>query len=251
MRNLYAAFIVGIAVIVSFWIAGAAFKYKSKVQETISVTGLAEKDFVSDLIVWNGSYSRKAMDLKSAYAQLKVDEKAVRDYLISKGVAGSELSFSAVSLNKEFNYKTDANGRQLGQEFAGYDLTQSVSIESKDIDKIDRIAREATELIQTGIEFNSPPPLYYNTKLAEVKMDLLARASADAKLRAETIAKNTGSSLGKLMKATMGVFQITGKNSNENFSYGGAFNTSSKLKTGSITIKMESLEVKGLGNKYI
>jgi uncharacterized protein len=45
--------------------------------------------------------------------------------------------------------------------------------------------------------------------------------------------------LGKLRKATMGVFQITGKNSNENYSYGGAFNTSSKMKTGSITIKME------------
>ncbi len=70
-------------------------------------------------------------------------------------------------------------------------------------------------------------------------MDLLARASADAKLRAETIARNSGSSLGKLIKATMGIFQITGKNSNENFSYSGTFNTSSMLKTGSITIKME------------
>ncbi len=37
----------------------------------------------------------------------------------------------------------------------------------------------------------------------------------------------------------MGVFQITGKNSNEDYSYGGAFNTSAKNKTGSITIKME------------
>ncbi len=70
-------------------------------------------------------------------------------------------------------------------------------------------------------------------------MDLLARASADAKQRAQTIAKNAGNSLGNLRKATMGVFQITGKNSNEDYSYGGAFNTSSKIKTGSITIKME------------
>ena len=34
----------------------------------------------------------------------------------------------------------------------------------------------------------------------------------------------------------MGVFQIVGKNSNEDFSYVGAFNTSGKMKTGSITI---------------
>ncbi len=108
-----------------------------------------------------------------------------------------------------------------------------------DVDKIEKISREATELIQNGIEFTSSAPLYYNTKLAEVKMELLAKASADAKARADAIAKNAGNSLGKLKKATMGVFQITGKNSNEDFSYGGAFNTSNRLKTGSITIKME------------
>ena len=239
MRIVWAAVILGICGIIAFQVAGSAFKYKSRSQETISVTGLAEKDFVSDFIVWNGSYSRKSRELKTAYAELKTDEKAIRDYLFGKGITKNEMTFSSVNINKEFNEKINESGRVIGQEFTGYNLTQAVSVESGNIDKIDIISREATELIQNGIEFNSSAPLYYNTKLSEVKMDLLARASADAKLRAETISKNSGSSLGKLMKATMGVFQITGKNSNENFSYSGAFNTSSKLKTGSITIKME------------
>ncbi len=207
--------------------------------ETIVVTGLAEKDFNSDLIVWNGSYSRKSMDLKSAYASLKADESAIRNYLNGKGIAAGEMVFSAVEINKEFNYKEDGNGRSLGNEFSGYSLKQTVKVESNNVDKIDQIARQVTELIESGIEFNSSAPAYYNTKLTEVKMELLAKASADAKTRAETIAKNAGSSLGKLKKATMGVFQITGKNSNEDYSYGGAFNTSSRNKTGSITIKME------------
>ena len=70
-------------------------------------------------------------------------------------------------------------------------------------------------------------------------MDLLAKASADGKARADIIAKNAGSSLGKLRKGTLGVFQITGKNSDEDYSYGGTFNTSNRNKTGSITIRME------------
>jgi hypothetical protein len=239
MRILFPAIILGICGIIAFWVAGSAFKYKYKSEETIVVTGLAEKDFVSDLIVWNGSYERKSMDLKNAYAALKADEQAIRDYLASKGIASNEMLFSSVSINKEFNEKTDQNGRRLGQEFTGYNLTQTVTVESNNIDKIDKISREATEIIEKGILFNSSSPSYYNTKLSEVKMDLLARASADARLRAETIARNSGSSLGKLKKANMGVFQITGKNSNENYSFGGAFNTSSKIKTGSITIRME------------
>jgi uncharacterized protein len=238
MRYITAA-IIGLAFIIGLFIVGNAYKSRAKAQETISVTGSAEKDFVSDLIVWKGSYSRKSMDLKSAYAQLKEDENTIRSYLSGKGIQSNEMVFSSVNINKEFNYKTDANGRSLGQEFSGFNLTQNVRIESNNVDKIDRISREATELIEKGIEFNSSAPLFYYTKLTEIKMDLLAKASADGKQRADIIAKNAESSLSKLKKATLGVFQITGKNTDEDYSYGGTFNTSSRNKTGSITIRME------------
>ncbi len=238
MRTLSAA-IIGIAFIIGLFIVGRAYKYRSTTKETITVTGSAEKDFVSDLIVWTGSYSRKSMDLKAAYAQLKEDESVVKKYLLSKGVQEDEMVFSSVNIIKEFTYPTDANGRSLGQQFSGYNLTQNVRIESPNVDKINSISREATELIQQGIEFNSAAPLFYYTKLTQIKMDLLAKASADGKKRAEIIANNSGSSLGKLKKANLGVFQITGKNTDEDYSYGGTFNTTSRNKTGSITIRME------------
>ena len=68
---------------------------------------------------------------------------------------------------------------------------------------------------------------------------MLAKASADANKRAEIIAENSKANLGDLKKATMGVFQITGQNENEEYSYGGAFNTSSINKTATITVKTE------------
>ena len=218
---------------------GNAYKYKFKSTENISVTGLAEKDFTSDQIVWTGNYSRKMLDLKSAYSLLKEDEGKIRNYLKEKGIKETELIFSAVSIDKDFTTKYDTEGKVVGNEFSGYNLKQNVTVDSKDIAKIEKISREITELIQSGIELNSSAPTYYYTKLSELKIDLLAKASADGKLRAETIAKNSGSSLGKIKKATMGVFQITGQNSNEDYSYGGAFNTSAKNKTASITIKID------------
>jgi len=238
MRYITAA-IIGLAFIIGLFIIGNAYKSRAKSQESISVTGSAEKDFMSDLVVWKGSYSRKSMDLKSAYADLKNDENSIRTYLSGKGIPDNQIVFSSVNINKEYNYPTDATGRSMGQEFNGFNLTQTVRIESKDVDKINQLSREATELIQKGIEFNSQAPLFYYTKLTEIKMDLLAKASADGKQRAEIIAKNAGSSLGKLKKATLGVFQITGKNTDEDYTYGGTFNTSSLNKTGSITIRME------------
>ncbi|WP_460692121.1 SIMPL domain-containing protein [Mucilaginibacter puniceus] len=239
MRPYITAAIIGITAIISFAIIGNAYRSRANNMETIVVTGLAEKDFSSNLIVWRGTYSQKSMDLKTAYALLKADERTIRAYLNKKGINDSAITFSSVNINKDFAMSFDENGRNTGQHFTGYNLMQTVKIESSDVDKVDKISREATELIEKGIEFNSSSPLFYNTKLTEVKMELLGKASADARARAEAIAKNAGSSLGSLKKATMGIFQITGKNTNEDYSYGGAFNTSNREKTGSITIRME------------
>ena len=231
--------IIALASLVGVLILSAAYKYKYKANETITVTGLAERDFVSDQIVWAGNYSRKAMELRTAYAQLKKDEQTIREYLTGKGVKESELVFSSVSIEKEFNTRYDSEGRTLGTEFTGYNLKQSVTVDSRDIEKVEKISREVTELIESGIELNSSDPSYFYTKLSELKIDLLAKASADAQERAQTIAKNSGSDLGKIKKAAMGVFQITGQNSNEDYSFGGVFNTSSKNKTASITIRID------------
>lgn len=238
-KTVLTAIVLSIALIISAFILSGAYKYKYNDKKRVSVTGMAEKDFVSDLIVWQGNYSRVAFDLKQAYSNLKSDEGSIKEYLISKGLKDSEVIFSSVNINKIYNAQYDFNGRMTSNDFGGYNLTQNVKVESKNIELVEKISREITELIQKGIEFNSSPPAYYYTKMSELKIDLLAKASQDAKERSESIANNAGSNLGDLKFANMGVFQITGQNSNEDYSYGGAFNTSSKFKTASITIRTE------------
>lgn len=239
MNNQLKLVIAAATALLSVLIIANAYKYKFKQNETITVTGLAEKDFVSDQIVWSGSYSRKTMDLKEAYALLKQDEQNIKAYFSTKGIEASEIVFSAVSIEKEYESSYYQAANVTMNRFSGYKLTQTVTIDSKDLEKVEKVSREVTELIEQGIELNSSAPSYYYSKLSELKVDLLAKASADAKLRAETISKNSGSNLGAIKNAAMGIFQITGKNSNEEFSYGGAFNTTSKIKTASITIKID------------
>ena len=231
--------VIGICIIISALIFSNAYKYKFRAIENITVTGLAEVNFASDLIVWEGNYSRKSFELKTAYADLKKDEQAIRSYLSNKGIPDSSIVISAVDLQKEFSNNYDRNGNMISSVFNGYSLRQRVKIESRDIEKVENISRHETELIETGIAFNSIPPSYYYTKLADLKMNLLAQASADAMQRAQTIAESANSKLDKLKKSSMGVFQITGRNSNEEFSYGGSYNTSERNKTASITIRME------------
>ena len=122
--------------------------------------------------------------------------------------------------------------------FTGFLLDQNVAIESKEVDKIENISREVTELINSGVELYSNAPQYYYTRLAELKVEMIAEATKDANSRAESIATNAGSDLGKLKKAELGVFQIIAQNSSEEYSWGGSFNTSSKKKTANITVRL-------------
>ena len=230
--------IIAIAVIISAFLFSNAFQNRNQHNDTISVTGSGSKNFVSDLIVWRGSFSKKSLILKEAYAVLDSDREIIKKYLVSKGLQESDLVFSAVAINKDFDTTYDANENIRQQLFTGFTLTQNVQVESKAVDKVEAISREVTELINSGVEFYSNPPEYYYTKMAALKIEMIAEATKDANARAKSIAKNADSDLGKLKKSEMGVFQIIAQNSSEDYSWGGSFNTSAKKKSANITVKL-------------
>lgn len=237
MKWSFSALVFSLAIVIASIVLGNAFMNRNK-NGSIEVTGLGKADFTSDLIVWEGSFSKESSDLKAAFNGLEKDKKIIEQYLLSKGIKKEELVFKAVNSRKNTREKYSSDGKYMGREFLGYVLTQSLQIDSKDVEKVEKISREVTELLNKGIQFYSMEPRYYYTKLADLKIEMISKATADARARAEKIAENSGGDLGKLISAKMGIFQITGQNSNEDYSWGGTYNTSSKEKTASITMKL-------------
>lgn len=242
MRKNLSAVVFAIAIVIAAFVLGNAFINRNRPQGMIHVTGLGEQNFTSDLIVWDGNFSRESKDLKEAYANLESDRAAVINYLKSKGIPAEQMVFNAVTTTPIYQQNYTANGNFAGQTFQGYQLNQSLVIESKEVEKVEKISREITELLNQGITFYSMPPRYYYTKLESLKLEMIAKATEDGRIRAERIAENSNSSLGDLVTANMGIFQITGQNSGEDYSWGGTFNTAAKNKTASITMKL-SFEV--------
>ena len=237
-RNIIAIAVAALGFIIGLALLGNAIKNRNKSENTISVTGLGSKTFTSDLITWTGNFSRNSFELKSAYDQLAEDRKVIEKYMLSQGIPKKDIVFSAVDIQKQYNYNNNSDGGSY-QTFAGYQLAQSISLQSTDVAKIENLSRNITEIINLWIEFTSSTPNYFYTKLADVKQQMIADATKDAKERAEKIAENASADLGNLKKASMGVIQITAPNSTEDFSYGGTYNTTSKEKEASITIKLE------------
>jgi len=144
-----------------------------------------------------------------------------------------------VNVTKQYEPVYSANGSWAGQRFTGYRLSQGFTVESKSVDAVENVSREISSLIAQGVSIEAMQPDYYYTKLDDVKLSLIEKASADARVRAEKIAVNAGAKLGGVASARMGVFQITGANTNEEFSAGGSFNTSSRQKKARITMRVE------------
>ena len=129
--------------------------------------------------------------------------------------------------------------RVVDFEFTGYTLTQHVRIESQDVHNIEKTSREITQLINQGVEFYSESPEYYYSKLSELKIQMVAEATKDARTRAEQVAKNAKGKLGNLRYSNLGVFQIVAPNSSEEITWDGTFNRLSKRKTAMVTVKLQ------------
>lgn len=238
MKQHLTAIIFGIAIVIAAALLGNAVINRNQTQSSISVTGLGKADFTSDLIVWGARFSKVNSNLQQAYTDLERDKNIVSSYLKSKGIDPNHIVFSAVSTAENSDPKYGPNGNYIGSEFTGYTLSQTVEVNSKEVEKVEKTSREITELLNKGIQLYSEAPRYYYTKIEDLKIEMISRATENARLRAEKIAQNSGATLGKLKEARMGIFQITGQNSGEDYSWGGAYNTSSKEKTTSITMKL-------------
>lgn len=232
------AILFSIAITVAAIVLGNAYVNRAKVESAIVVTGSGNIDFTSDLIVWSGSFSKENVNLKEASKALESDRKAIEKYLIANGIPTSDFVFNAIQTQERTKSNYTDDGKYMGDEFLGYSLTQSVEISSKDVNKVEAISRKITELLNEGISFYSQAPRYYFTNLADLKIELVSLATEDARMRAEKIAEKSGGALGDLIAAQMGIIQITGQNSTEEYAWGGTFNTSSREKSASITMKL-------------
>ena len=182
---------------------------KVKNSQFITAKGSTRRNVTSDLVVWKGSFTTEAPTLLEAQHKLQVDRAVVAKFLGGNGI--TNLVFKPIMIEKReasVEVKTPAeNVTQSEQRTVGYRLTQSVRVESSDVDRLAQL--DTAPLVESGVLFTTEPPLFLYTKVAGEKIEMLADATRDARARAEQIAAQGGRNVAGLHDAEMGVFQIT------------------------------------------
>lgn len=217
-------------------LAGGMKQFKSGVPQ-ISVTGMAEKNITSDLIVWNITVSNEGNTRGEAYTGFEHAMQKVRQYLLKQGLQDSTLTTASVDFSKKEDSFYDQRAGKYISVDKGFVVSQTLTVSSREIEKVEKVYRKISELYGEGLTFTSSAPDYYYTQLNNLKMEMLKEAGANAYERAKTIAEGSKEEVGEMVSANMGVFQIVGLNSNEEYSWGGTLNTSSKEKVASITVR--------------
>jgi hypothetical protein len=239
VKELKSALVIAGSLILVAIIACLTYFNRAKADDVLTVTGMGSIDFQSDIITWQATYQSEAQNLAAAYGQLKEDKAALLDFLREKKISEADYIFQPVVINKQFRQIYNDKGNQIGETFAGYLLTQTIRVQSKGLDAVEVASREVTDLIQKGFTIQSESPQFFYSGLADLKLKLIAIASQDAKSRAEQIARNVGGKLGKVRYSNMGVIQIIGENSPVDDSWQGSYDTASRKKTATVTLKVQ------------
>ena len=191
--------------------------------DTITITGSARKPISSDLVQWELEVKGEAGTEVAAAYEARTAGSSLVAFLRKAGIAPKDISPEVV--------QSDVVTTRIDKKHTRttYIVSQGYGVSSRQIDVVAGAATRLGTLLEQGIDVSAQPLAYISTNLDAAKLDALAAATAEARRRAEILVKGLGGHLGGMRASSLGVYQITPRNSTEISDYG-VNDTSSRLK---------------------
>ena len=214
---------IGAAVVLTALIISGTVHDARHTRDTLSVTGSARKPISADLVRWSLTVSSDAPTAAPAARRLRTEVARVRGFLRAAGVPAAAISPSVVT--------SEAIVEELPhhRHRTHYRVAQSLEVSTREIDVVERASQGLGGLIERGIAVSADPLAYISSELTKAKLDALQAATDDARQRAEILVHGLGGKLGKMRSSSLGVYQITPRDSTEISDYG-VNDTSSREK---------------------
>lgn len=215
-----AALIVGVCLLcglstAGYFIGKGATRFKSE-SRTVTVKGLVEQIVKADQCVWVLRFRRAGADIGEIHAKISSDRDAAVAFLKKQGFKEGEISRQPVVTIDKWAREYD----QSQTERYRYLVTAAVVVTTSDIDLVTKSLGETEELLQSGIVLDGQDegranPRYAITKFNELRPQLLAEATKNARLTAQQFASDSGVRVGRIRSANQGNIQIFGSDGND------------------------------------
>ena len=191
--------------------------------DTIEITGSARVPIESNLVQWTLTVDGAAATPVEAAQRQRRDSAAVLAFLRRSGIPANAITPEVVRSETEVTKIDKTHSRTTFHVYQSYDVSTGK------IDIVESAARGMGDLLLRGVSVQAEPLAYISTNLDKAKLDALTAATAEAKHRGEILVGGLGGKLGRMRATSLGVYQITPRNSTDVSDYG-VNDTSSRSK---------------------
>lgn len=186
-----------------------------KLDRSVIVKGLAEMEVDADLAVWPITFSEASNNLVELQATLDRKQKIILDFLGEVGFTKDELAVGMVSINDQKANIYGQNNQFVEFRYVGH---AKMTVRSGQTARMNTAITRLTDLVGKGIVLNQDQyqsqVQYLFTKLNSIKPAMIESATKNAREAAEKFASDSKSKVGKIKKATQGLFTIEDRDMN-------------------------------------
>ena len=198
---------IGISIVMAAVILAVGLANIITPERSVSVRGLAEREVDADLAVWNMSFSMGENSLESMQRSILEKTEVIKKYLIKHGLEESDFTVKPAAItDNSLNAYMDQT--KITYKFVA---RQTILVRSEKIEAVKSAYADSLELVSAGIAVNQDydsKVSYEFTKLNDIKPEMIAEATKNARTAAEQFAHDSNSKVGKIKKATQGLFTI-------------------------------------------
>ena len=179
----------------------------------VTVKGLAEKEVEADKVTWPIPTKELGNDLPELYSRINATTQKVKTFLKQHGLKDEEISVNAPVV-------IDLNADQYNNNLRAfrYNITSTITVTSRNVKLVRNIMARQGELLKQGVAVvdggYENRTTYEFVSFQQMKPQMMQEAIKNAETTAEQFAKNSKSSLDKIMHADQGQFSIDDRDQN-------------------------------------
>ena len=200
--------VLALAVVVAGALVGRGIERFRASDRSVSVKGVAERTVQADVGLWPLRLVSASDDLDAAQRKLQRDRHAVLAFLATFGLDSTRSELQGFEVND-----TRANPYGGGQAPVRFIITATLMVRTTEPERILKASQRVGDLVAAGVVLSSGGagfggPTYLFTKLNDLKPEMVAEATANARKAAAEFARQSGSAVGGIRRASQGVFEI-------------------------------------------
>lgn len=212
---LPAAFLLALGIAAAgYFITGGLTHFRS-FDRSVTVKGLAQMDVEADLVIWPIKHASTGDDLPAVQKEVEANTQKTIAFLKSQGLTDADI----VSRKLEVTDLLAQQYRSEGAISSRFIVAESVIVRTTNIDAADKAAQNIGDLVKQGVSVMRDPnsatgtPEYVFTKLNDIKPDMIAQATKNARESAQQFASDSGAKVGDIKDAYQGMFEIMPRDS--------------------------------------